>query len=134
MLHSLPNLIFGDSDDVVDKFPNMLEISHAYTLSSQPVRHRSRDFAGRELNDLSRAETCLRIGRQLRLNSDDLNGRLAQLDRGGHAADHPAAANRSQNHVYIGQSVEDFQSHRPLTGNDVLIVIWRNDHVSVFSA
>jgi hypothetical protein len=56
---------------------------------------------------------------------------FTELDCGRHSADHAAAANRRQHGLDGGEVFEYFKSHGPLTGDDLFVVIRRNDDVSV---
>ena len=79
----------------------------------------------------SRSETCLRVGSDLWFYANYLDRRLGELDGCSHATDHSSTPNRSQNHVNIRQIFKDFQPYRPLTGDDLLIIVGRNNHVSM---
>ena len=56
---------------------------------------------------------------------------LAQLDGGSDAADHAAAADRREHGFDIRQVFENLQVPSCLAGNDLFVVIGRNDHVAV---
>jgi hypothetical protein len=44
------------------------------------------------------------------------------LDRGGHSRDQPAAADRDDHGIHLGEFLDDFQAERPLPGHHVGVV------------
>ena len=60
-----------------------------------------------------------------------LHGGLAQFDGGGDAADHSATTDRNQYGFDVGQVFENFQSDGALSGDDLFVVVGRDDGVSV---
>ena len=78
------------------------------------------------------AQAGFGIGREFGLNTDDLHFGMAELDRSRDAADQSAAAHRDQHSLDCGQVFEDFKTDRALAGDDLLVVVGRNDHVAMF--
>ena len=57
---------------------------------------------------------------------------FGQLDGGRDSADEPSAADRRKHRLNFGQVLQDFESHRALASNDFLVIVGRDDDVSMF--
>jgi hypothetical protein len=55
------------------------------------------------------------------------------LDGRGDAAEQAAAGDRRQHQVHIGQGFDDFKAAGGLAGDDLLVVVGRNDDVAVLA-
>ena len=56
---------------------------------------------------------------------------IAELNRGGDAADQSTSADRDQHSFNVGEVFEDFEAHRALAGNDLFVIVGRHDRVAV---
>src|SRR5260370_10248115 len=110
----------------------MLERHRADVLSAQSVGAGLQNLFRGKLDDLACAEAGLSIGCKFGLDSNDLCVRLGQFDRSRDSADQAASTDRYKNELDVRQIFQDFQPSGALSGDDFLIVIWRNDHVPMF--
>ena len=109
----------------------MLKVDLADTLGTQAVGQSPRDLFGFEGNDVAGAQAGLGIGREFGLDSDYFDRWLTELESGSDTADESSATDGAQDGLNLGQLFEDFETCRPLAGNDVFIVVGRNDSISV---
>jgi len=131
VFHGLTDFVFGYGDDVVDVGTDVLEVEGADALGAESVGERTRDLFGRELDDFALAQTRLRIGSEFGLDTDDLYFRIRQLDGGCYAGDEASAADGGENGFDVGEFIEDFEAYGALSGDDVFVVVGRDDDVSV---
>src|SRR5580692_1690642 len=94
--HGLPYFVFADGHNVVYISANVFEIDRSNALRPQSIGDGPRDRLGSRFDNPSRAQACLRVRRELRLNSNDLCGWLVELDCRRHPAEHPSPADGHQ--------------------------------------
>jgi len=129
--HGFANFVFRNGHNVVHEFLDMLEVNWPDTLSAQSIGDGLCDLLGGKVDDMRGAQAGLGVGREFRFYADHVDRWLAELDCGRHAADHPATANRREHGFDGGEVFQYFKSHGPLTGDDLFVVVGRNDDVPV---
>ena len=87
------------------------------------VRIRS---ATSQVTIVPRDERLVGVGGQVGLDAEHLHLGPAGLDRGRHAGAEPAAADRDQHHLDVGQVLEDLEADGALAGDDVAMVVGRD--------
>jgi len=73
----------------------------------------------------------IRVGCSRWLDADETAA--AGLDDSANTRDQPSAADRGDHDVEITDVFEQLEGERPLTGDDVVVVEWRNEHAPVLS-
>jgi hypothetical protein len=129
--HGLANFVFAHGDDVVNVVADVIEVDRANALRAESVGQGARDLLGRKLNDLSGTQAGLGVGGEFGFDPDHFDLGIGKLDRGGHPGDEPSAADRGKDGLDFREVFENFQSDGALTGNDLFIVVGRNNDVSV---
>src|ERR1700677_120007 len=131
MLGGARNFVFSHGNDVIHVEPEVLKVNWPDAWGAQAVGGGARDVAGRELDDPASAEAGLRIGGEFGFNTNYFYIRIAELDGGGDAAEHASSTDRGQNGFDVRKIFENFEPHGALSGDDVLIVVRRDDDVSM---
>src|SRR5580698_7425421 len=129
--HGLADLELAYRYDVVHVLADVFKIDGSDTLTAQAIRDGAGGLLGGRFGNLSGAEAGLGISRELGLDSDDLDGRFAEFDGGGDAADHAPTADRDENRLDDGQIFENFQTDGTLASDDFLVVKGRNDRIAL---
>ena len=91
------------------------------------TQHRHREPVGerrgkRDGHRLAGRERCREAGRVLGLDADHRDVRAQRLHGRSHPGEKPAAAHRNDDRLDRRQLLEDFERHRALAGDDLLIV------------
>lgn len=80
-----------------------------------------------EGDDLALFQGLRHTGRTRRLHADDAAGGLQVLHGVGKTCDKPTTADRHEDHVHIGQLLQNFKADGALSGHDMIIVKgWMN--------
>ena len=116
-------------------------LAHGHDLIHQPLNKRKRDRVGigvaaesvgqrrprYDLDKASRAHARLKCARRLGLDADDPDGGVDRFGRRRDAADQPAAADRHDDGVDTFIVVQDVQRDCGRTGDDVGVVVRRDE-------
>ena len=86
---------------------------------------------GWKLHDFSRPKAGLSISCELRLHANNFGARLCRLNSSRDSADQAASAYWDEDKIDVTQVLQNFQAGGPLPGDNLFIVIGRNDDVAV---
>ena len=120
----------------------MLEVERAERLRAQAVADGTRGQGGRPLDQRAGVEGLLGVGGQRGLGSPDADRGIAQaelfwrtsrrkLDGCGDSTQQPAAAHRREDQIHVRKLPRDLEPARGLAGDDVRMVVRRDDRVAV---
>ncbi len=135
--HGGEDLVLRDGDDAVDKAQDVLEVERAQRLRAEAVADGARGQGGRPLDQRARVEGLLGVGGQRRLGSPHAHCSVAQagfcrkFDGCSDAAKQPTARDRREHQIHIGELLRNFQPAGGLAGDDVRMIVRRNDRVAV---
>ncbi len=122
---------FSDGDDAVDERLDMSEVAHAYALGAEAVGNGAAGELGGPGDDFAGAEAFGGIGGEFGLDAEDLHVGAQALDGGGDAAEEASAGDGSEDEIDVGELFDDFEAAGGLAGDDLLVVVGRNDDVAV---
>ena len=115
----LHQLRVGDGDDVVHIFLYIGEDQIAGSFHRYAVGD---GVGGGESDHVTRLQTGLHGGGALGLHANDGDIGVEQLGQGGHAGGQPAPADGDQDHVHIGQVLEDLIGDGALAGSHLQVI------------
>ena len=90
-----------------------------------------RNLLGRERDDMAGLQAGACVAGKFRLDADDLDRRIGEFDRRRDSADESAASDRDKHGFDVGQVFKNFKAHGPLAGDDLFVVVGRDDSVPV---
>ena len=131
--HCGTNLRFSDGDDVIDEGLDIGEVAFADALRAQAVGDGAAGQLAPPGDDLAGAEAFRRVAGQLRLDAKDLAWGRNCLTAAATPLSRPPPLDRRKHQIHVGQGFDDLQAAGGLAGDDLLVVIWRNDHVAVLA-
>ena len=86
-----------------------------------------------ELHRLARGARAAELRRARRLDADHARVRQPQLDRRGQPGAEPAAADRNEHRLDVGQVVGDLEAHRALPRDDPRMIVRRHERQPFFA-
>src|SRR5579872_7336813 len=131
IFHGLSDFVFGDRDDIFHVSADVFEVDRADALGAEPIGERAGDLLGRELDDFALTKASLGVGGEFGFDTDDFDFGTGELDCGGDARYEASAADGGEDSFDVGQLFENFEADGTLSGDDLFVVVGRDDDVSV---
>jgi cytochrome c oxidase assembly factor CtaG len=121
------DLGLGDRHHRVQVRPQVREGPSAEGLGPRAVGDGAGHVRSRPAHDLPARKRVAGIGREFRLDADDAGGRTECLERRGDPGGEPPSADGDQDGPDIGQVLGDLEADGPLSGDDPVVVVGRDD-------
>ena len=131
--HGGADFRFGHGDDAVNECLNVGEVALAYGLSAEAVGEGARGELGGPSDDGAGAEAFGGVAGQFRLDAVNLGLWAEPLDGGGDAGEQSAARDGDEDEVDAGQGFDDFETAGSLAGDDLLVVVGRDDDIAMLA-
>ncbi len=111
----------------------MGEVADAYGLGAEAVGDGAADSLGAPSDDGAGAEAFGCVAGQLGFYAEDFGLRAELLDGGCDSAEQAAAADGGEDEIDFGEGLDDFKAAGGLAGDDLLVVVGRDDDVAVLA-
>jgi len=112
---------------------NVGEVALAYGLSAEAVGEGARGELRAPSDDGAGAEAFGCVAGQFRLDAVNLGLWAEPLDGGGDAGEQSAARDGDEDEVDAGQGFDDFETAGSLAGDDLLVVVGRDDDIAMLA-
>src|SRR5579884_506481 len=116
---SIEDVTIRQGDDLVHAAANYFARRRSYPLHPQPIDDAINLI---ERDEVPFLHAALHGGGAGGFDADDADGWVASLERHGDTGDEPAAADRNDDHLHLGEILIDFQAKRALAGDELEVV------------